>query len=71
MQSGEIIRIIIKAKFLKFTLRKKIAGNKVAKKSHGLKATAKTINEVPAKNITFLLVFDECFENNISPHPKI
>jgi hypothetical protein len=71
MQSGEIIRIIIKAKFLEFTLRKKIAGSNVAKKSHGLKATAKTINEVPIKKITFLLVFDKLFENNISPHPKI
>jgi hypothetical protein len=71
MQSGESIRTIIKVKFFKLILRKKIAGSKAAKNSHGLKATAKTINIVPIKNIPFLLIFEKLFDNNMSPHPRI
>jgi hypothetical protein len=57
MQRGRIIRIIAKTKFLNLYLRKKMAGSNAAKKSQGLKATAKMIKHVPKKNIALSLVF--------------
>ena len=71
MQSGKAVRIIVKTKIFKFNLSKNMIGIKAAKNSHGLKATAKIINEVPEKNSTLSLVFSNLLENKISPNPKI